>query len=173
MRPSYRLSVCIVRAPVAKRLPRVASFHHVSFAHRLTCRKFLQVKDDGIQTLSRNVRGVETMKKLALLGIVLLLSTGCRSGFLSKCRQGAPCRSGCGAPPAAAPDCNSCCPPSYRSGYGGYEGPMAGEYYGGDVIGGDYYDGQIVPGSTQMLEGVPVEGTTISPPMSTIPQPAS
>lgn len=102
------------------------------------------------------------MRKIALLGLFVVLTTGCGRGWLPIFR-GAPCQSGCGLPAAGSlPGCNNC--GGATAGYGSYDGS---EYYSGDVLGdgtvagsGYYGDGIIVGSSDGTLSNpslVPVQ----------------
>ena len=119
------------------------------------------------------------MKKIALIGLVVLLSSGCCRGWLPIFR-GAPCGSNCGLtgaaptlPVAHGSGCGDC--PTGAS-YGNYETPLAGsgagyESYPGEIIGGtDYYGGNVI---NQYPGGQIIEGAIVNPSMSPLPQPAS
>lgn len=95
------------------------------------------------------------MKRIVLLGMLLVCATGCRCGLISNLFRGAPCNAAC-----TAASCNDC--GSHVSSYGSYGSDVVGnEYYGGEVV-GDYYGGAVV-GDTV------VGGSTItSPPMAPI-----
>ncbi|QDV22043.1 hypothetical protein [Aureliella helgolandensis] len=87
------------------------------------------------------------MKKIAILGIVCLFSSGC--GWLPL-RRGAPCNTNCATlPPAPAPGCVGC---ENSAGYGSYDSGLNGSniYYGNEYPVESFNEG------------------TISPPMSTI-----
>ena len=80
------------------------------------------------------------MKKLAVLGLLVVLSTGCGRGWLPLFR-GAPCGDTCGASLPAQPAAGCVgCEPGYGTGYSGYEGEVVGNsgYYSGPVIGDSY-----------------------------------
>lgn len=102
------------------------------------------------------------MKKLALLGVLIVMSSGCGRGWLPMFR-GAPCNGNNCLPAPMAANCNGCSPATM--GYGGYENEFSGGTYYGDE--GGYYDGGIING------GRMIEGTINSPSMSPLPPPAS
>lgn len=112
------------------------------------------------------------MRKLALLSLVLILSTGCRGGLLSRIFRGAPCGKSCGLSLPAAPAQENCssCANGTSAGYGSYEGEVYdsgivdggyvdGGIVDGGVMGSGYYDGGIVTGS------YPADGTIINGPI--------
>lgn len=91
------------------------------------------------------------MKRIALLGLLLLLSSGCGRGWLPT-RRGAACNGSCltSAPIPASAGCNDCVT-GYGAGYSGYDsGEIIGDsgYYGSTVTGG--YDGQIINSGTMV-----------------------
>jgi hypothetical protein len=99
------------------------------------------------------------MKKLAVIGLLVVLSSGCGRGWLPLTR-GAPCGDTCGASLPAQPSAGCVgCESGYGAGYSSYEGEtMASSgYYGGSVVG----DGYISP--------APSSGAAV-PPM-TMPAP--
>ena len=100
------------------------------------------------------------MKKLTLIGMLVVLSLGCGRSWLPL--RGASCRGGCGQTPPA-PQLPSCDPCSTTSGYANYESEMVtgDTYYGGNVLGGDYYDGTIINGGYG-------DGTIVSPSMTPV-----
>ena len=137
----------------------VAKNHHVSFAHRLPCRRFLRVKlepDDCVEIMPE----VNEMKKLAVLGMLVVLTTGCGRGWLPIFR-GAPCgTAGCvGAahtlPPSIHGDCSDCGTNSV-----GYES------YPGEVISG-VYDGAVIGGG--IINDSGYYGESVAPPMISMP----
>lgn len=79
------------------------------------------------------------MKKIALLGLVLVSSVGCGHGWLPfRSSRGAICRGDAPCATSAPADCNGC---GTTAGYPGYEGSVIGGesvgdsgYYGGEVI---------------------------------------
>ena len=92
------------------------------------------------------------MKKLALLSVLLVASTGCAGGILDRLIHGDvfygdSCGS-CGYKLPAAPSCNNC--NTVGSGYGAYEG---------EIVTDPYYNGPIVVDS----------GTTTAPPLNALP----
>ncbi len=106
------------------------------------------------------------MRKLVLLGVGLVLASGCGRGWLP-CFRGAACNSGiCGAPAMPASydsNCAGC--GSAASGYGDYEGEAISNegyssegYYGGGVIQGGVID-----------NGYTNQGTIVSPSMTAVP----
>ncbi len=133
------------------------------------------------------------MKRTALVGLLLVTATGCGHGWLPfRPFRGAPCRLGgtCMAPAGPiATNCDNC---GEVAGYSNYEGSVSeGEVignnvvsgdaygsaiYGGDIVGSNivggqgYYDGQVINegsmGGTGTFQG---RGSTIAPPMSSIP----
>jgi hypothetical protein len=115
------------------------------------------------------------MRKIALLGLVLLLSNGCGRGhgWLPFFR-GARCNTNCGMPGTAPAlpasyetGCTNC---TTGAGYGSYEGFSGDTYYGGGVITNDYYGGT---SEGMIIQGGPYGATPGSSlPMTTLP-PAS
>ncbi len=99
------------------------------------------------------------MKKLAVLGLLVVLSSGCGRGWLPLFR-GAPCGDTCGANVLPAQPAGGCvgCESGYGAGYSAYEGETIGSsgYYGSSVVG----DGYISPAPS---------GTTVAP--MTMPAP--
>ena len=102
------------------------------------------------------------MRKIALLGLLVVLGAGCGRGWLPLFR-GAPCNSCAHANPAMPAPAPGCAPCGSRSGYGAYEGDVAGVegYYGAGVVGGDYYNGTVVDGGY-------IDGTIVSPSMTPV-----
>lgn len=112
------------------------------------------------------------MRKIAFLSVVLLMSTGCRGGLLSRIFRGDACGSGCtqSLPPApVGQDCSSC-NGGVSAGYGNYEGEIVGgDYVGsgaissGPVITDGYYgtpvEGSIINGGLVPIESVPSTGS--------------
>jgi hypothetical protein len=87
------------------------------------------------------------MKKLGLIGLVLLTTAGCGQGWLPfRPFRGAPCQANCVGAVAQGNDCQGC------AGYSTYDGEMGSEYSG-------------VP--TEGYYGTPQYGS------STLPPPAS
>ncbi len=104
------------------------------------------------------------MRKLVLLGVGLVLASGCGRGWLP-CFRGAPCNSGvCGAPAMPASYDSGCAGCGAASGYGDYDGESTSNdgysnegYYGGTVQGGIIDNGYIN------------QGTIVSPSMTPVP----
>lgn len=103
-------------------------------------------------TIVENLPGEKEMKKLVLIGLVLVTtSAGCGHGWLPfRPFRGATCRGNCVEGTPAYSGCQDCAP-----GYSGYE-----NYEGETVV-----DGGIVTG--QQYLGVPQ--SNVAPPMSSIP----
>lgn len=101
------------------------------------------------------------MRKLVLLGVVLVLSSGCGRGWLPMFR-GAPCNGNSCAPAMPASYDSGCTNCPTAAGYGQY----SGEYSSGETLGGNYYGGNIVS------EDYPIQGS-VSPSMQPLSQPAN
>ncbi len=99
------------------------------------------------------------MKKLAVLGLLVVLSSGCGRGWLPLYR-GAPCGDTCGANVLPAQPAAGCagCESGYGTSYSAYEGEVIGSsgYYGSSVIG----EGYIAPS---------ISGTGVAPLTSPAP----
>lgn len=99
------------------------------------------------------------MKKLAVFGLLVVLSSGCGRSWLPLFR-GAPCGDTCGANTLPAQPAAGCvgCAAGHGAGYSAYEDEVVGGsgYYGSSLVG----DGYISP-----AQG----GTTIAP--MTMPAP--
>jgi hypothetical protein len=99
------------------------------------------------------------MKKLAVLGLLIVLSSGCGRGWLPLSR-GARCGDTCGANSLPAQPAAGCagCGSGYGAGYSAYDGEVVdgSAYYGSSIVG----DGYISPAPS---------GSTV-PPM-TMPAP--
>ncbi len=108
------------------------------------------------------VREETKMRQIALLGMLIVLSTGCGRSWMPYLFRGAPCQSGCGANapalPAPLPADKGCtnCGNAASAGYGVYEEEVVGgDYYGSGVL----YDGSSLPGNAVG------EGVLSTPPM--------
>jgi hypothetical protein len=103
-------------------------------------------------TIVENLPGEKEMKKLVLIGLVIVsTAAGCGRGWLPF--RGAPCNSNCVHATPAYDGCQDC-----TSGHAGYEGYEGGQYGGGIVSEQPYYGGPAVP------------GTNIAPPMTGLPR---
>ena len=111
------------------------------------------------------------MKKLAWLGLIVVVSSGCGRCWSSLFRGDRCAPPACGAPGLMGPLANGCAPCG-AAGYAGYDSALSGVggYYDSGVASGDYYNGQVIDGGY----GGYSEGTVTNPPMSPIaPAPAS
>ncbi|MCA9129720.1 MAG: hypothetical protein KDB22_21690 [Planctomycetales bacterium] len=86
------------------------------------------------------------MKKIALFGLVCVLSSGCGRGWLPL-HRGAPCHHGCPAPAVAAPAAN-CAGCGTSTGYAPYDGEIVGSSVigSGALLDSGYYQ-----------EGIPLQ----------------
>ena len=100
------------------------------------------------------------MRKLALLGLVLALSSGCGRGWLPF--RGAPCNSNVCAPAMPASYDSGCTNCPTATGYGDYSSQVSG----GEVLGGNYYGGGIIG------EDYPIQGS-VPQSMQPLSQPAN
>lgn len=104
------------------------------------------------------------MKRIALLGLLLLLSSGCGRGWLPTLR-GAACRGGCltaaPAPLAANTGCADCAN-GYGAAYNNYD---SGEIIGNTVIGDTGYYGSAIDGyNGAIVDGQIIgSGTMVAP----------
>lgn len=115
----------------------VAKKHHVSFAHHWTDRRVQ--RDEWILSIAETFPRGEKMKRIAVIGLLLAMTTGCGRGWLPTYWNGAPC-DGCSlpAPIHTEPACGTCRNDSVSLGYTPYEGQVIGSGVDG------YYDGQVI-----------------------------
>lgn len=88
------------------------------------------------------------MKKLLMLGLCLVLTTGCGRGWFPRLFRGAPCMGGCGVgAPASMPadHCGNCTGAGIGAGYESY-GDAGREIVGDQVIGSGFAGERIIDG---------------------------
>jgi hypothetical protein len=99
------------------------------------------------------------MKRIALLGVLVLLSSGCGRGWLPT--RGAACNAGCltSAPAAHAqptPGCSDCAAAGYGASYSGYDS--------GQILGDTgYYENTISNGFDRPIIGSGTAAPMIAP----------
>ena len=105
------------------------------------------------------------MKRITLLGLLVITSSGCGFGWLPfRPFRGAPCRMG--SPCVGAAPVAGC---GVTAGYPSYEGSYEGAIVEGEVLGGSgYYGGEIIHDG---ISGSNFQGrsTIVAPPMQTLP----
>ena len=118
-------------------LHNVAKKHRVSFAHRCSGRRVQ--RDEWILSIAETFPRGEKMKRIAFVGLLIVMTTGCGRGWLPTYWNGAPCN-GCSLPAPIHTNngCNSCADGAVNLGYAPYEGEVIGTGVDG------YYDGQVI-----------------------------
>ncbi len=107
-----------------------------------------------VETLSEDIE----MRKIAVLGLLVVLCSGCGRGWLPG--RGGRCGPACGQqlpPPPTSEPCSTCGPATASASYGAYDETIVDSgYYGGEVLSNEYY-----PGAAS--NGMLVEPTMVAP----------